>query len=116
MDGHKFYDKIAAHEHLEWLAAKMGATPDDDEVFVCHLKTGAKLAIAVSDILQTECDELEAILLERRPARVLVHLTRIVGYFSQTQNWNRSKIAELNDRRKGAYVLPEQLDTSARAA
>ena len=30
-------------------------------------------------------------------------MTRVVGYFSQTRNWNRSKLGELADRRKGDY-------------
>lgn len=30
-------------------------------------------------------------------------LTRIVGYFSRTSNWNKSKIGELKDRRRGNY-------------
>ncbi len=30
-------------------------------------------------------------------------ITRIVGYFSRINNWNRSKIGELKDRKKGNY-------------
>ena len=30
-------------------------------------------------------------------------LTRIVGYFSRIKNWNKSKLGELRDRRKGNY-------------
>ncbi|MCD6413517.1 MAG: anaerobic ribonucleoside-triphosphate reductase [Elusimicrobia bacterium] len=32
-------------------------------------------------------------------------ITRIVGYFSRIPNWNKSKIGELKDRRKGDYAL-----------
>ena len=32
-------------------------------------------------------------------------LTRIVGYFSRTTNWNKSKIGELHDRQRGSYSL-----------
>ena len=32
-------------------------------------------------------------------------ITRIVGYFSRTNNWNRSKIGELKDRHKGDYAI-----------
>ncbi len=32
-------------------------------------------------------------------------ITRIVGYFSRTSNWNKSKLGELNDRHKGNYSL-----------
>jgi hypothetical protein len=116
MDGRSFYDKIITHKHLEWLGAKAGATPDDDKVFICHLKTDHKFAITIPTILQHEWDELEAVLLERRPARVLAYLSRIVGYFSQVHNWNRSKHAELHDRRAGSYALAEQPAASVRAA
>ncbi len=33
-------------------------------------------------------------------------ITRIVGYFSRVNNWNRSKIGELKDRHKGDYAIP----------
>jgi len=32
-------------------------------------------------------------------------ITRIVGYYSRIDNWNKSKIGELKDRQKGAYGL-----------
>ena len=32
-------------------------------------------------------------------------VTRIVGYFSHVNNWNKSKIGELKDRRKGNYRI-----------
>jgi ribonucleoside-triphosphate reductase (formate) len=30
-------------------------------------------------------------------------ISRIVGYFAKIEEWNKSKIAELRDRRKGNY-------------
>jgi hypothetical protein len=36
---------------------------------------------------------------------ILVHLSRVVGYWSTIHNWNRSKAAELKDRQKGSYTL-----------
>jgi hypothetical protein len=30
-------------------------------------------------------------------------VTRIVGYYSRVQNWNKSKIGELRDRQEGQY-------------
>ena len=32
-------------------------------------------------------------------------ITRIVGYFSRVNNWNRSKLGELRDRHKGNYEV-----------
>jgi len=33
------------------------------------------------------------------------HVTRIVGYFSRIENWNKSKLGELKDRHKGDYKV-----------
>ena len=43
----------------------------------------------------------------------MTHVTRIVGYYSQLQNWNRSKLAELRDRHKGDYSVPEVASRTA---
>lgn len=42
----------------------------------------------------------------------ITHVTRIVGYFSTVERWNKSKIGELMDRRKGDYNIGtvEELD------
>ena len=32
-------------------------------------------------------------------------ISRIVGYFSKISSWNKSKIAELRDRKKGDYKI-----------
>jgi len=32
-------------------------------------------------------------------------VTRIVGYYSKIENWNKSKRGELNDRHKGNYQV-----------
>ena len=36
------------------------------------------------------------------------HVTRVVGYYSRIENWNKSKIGELGDRHKGEYVVKKQ--------
>lgn len=41
---------------------------------------------------------------ERAPI-ILNGITRVVGYFSKINNWNRSKIGELKDRRRGEYSV-----------
>ncbi len=37
------------------------------------------------------------------------NVTRIVGYFSRVNNWNPSKLAELEDRHKGNYQVQEEV-------
>ena len=34
-------------------------------------------------------------------------ISRVVGYYSAIQNWNKSKTAELHDRQKGNYSIPQ---------
>jgi len=33
-------------------------------------------------------------------------ISRVVGYFSRIDNWNKSKTAELRDRQRGNYAVP----------
>ncbi|MFH1868965.1 MAG: hypothetical protein ABH843_08350 [Candidatus Omnitrophota bacterium] len=35
----------------------------------------------------------------------IYHVTRVVGYYSRIQNWNKSKIGELKDRHAGEYLV-----------
>ena len=39
--------------------------------------------------------------------RDVSHITRVVGYFSHVENWNKSKIGELRDRQAGNYKVGE---------
>ncbi len=103
MDGRVFFDRVVAHDGIEWL----GVNPASDEVHVGHGRTGTSFALSVDAILSREWDELEAVLTGKRRPRVLTHLTRIVGYYSQVHNWNRSKHAELRDRQSGSYAVAE---------
>ena len=108
MDGMEFLGLVRAHKDLELLGAAEGETPEGDEVFVRHLPSGLTLALPVTSVIEHPWEELEAVMTGRRPGRVLTHITRIVGYFSHVHNWNRSKVAELRDRRRGSYTLPER--------
>lgn len=107
MDGFEFFRKVSAHPELEWLGVREGRSPAEDEVFVGNKKTGAKFAFSVRAILDHPWEELEEVLLGVRPPKLMTHITRIVGYFSQLSNWNRSKLAELKDRHRGQYAVPE---------
>ena len=39
--------------------------------------------------------------------RDVIHMTRVVGYYSRVENWNPSKKGELKDRQKGNYTVEE---------
>lgn len=57
------------------------------------------------DIANHEWDEWCAVLFGKRQPRVMRQYTRVVGYYSNIANWNRSKLAELRDRHKGNYQV-----------
>jgi len=40
-------------------------------------------------------------------------ITRIVGYYSRINNWNKSKLGELTARRQGSYTLSEAVSKAA---
>ena len=52
-------------------------------------------------------EDLKRIILNHEDPAPLTIMTRIVGYYSRTKDWNRSKVQELEDRRKGSYALKE---------
>jgi len=35
-------------------------------------------------------------------------MTRVVGYYSDPKNWNKSKLGELADRHKGNYGVDKE--------
>jgi len=43
-------------------------------------------------------------------SRNLTLFARIVGYYSRVDNWNPSKLSELDDRHKGDYAVGEAPD------
>ena len=106
MRGGDFYERIEANEDLEWLGVREDEVSRGGEALVRHGPSGRRYALPASAIMEHSWAELEAVLSGGREAHIMTHLTRIVGYFSRIENWNRSKLAELRDRHKGDYVPP----------
>jgi len=75
--------------------------------FVVINHRGDKFEVFERDIPRNEWFEWEGVLLNQRKPKALEHFTRIVGYYSNLRNWNESKIAELDDRHKGIYIVPD---------
>ena len=72
--------------------------------FVLNKKTDKKYEIRKDILESTDYENLISVL-SGRDAVVVDGITRIVGYFSKISNWNKSKIGELDDRRKGNYKI-----------
>jgi len=102
----EFVDRITEHPHLV-----PGSGPRDDRIYIVHfdpdvgVETGWE--IELETIRAHPWETLEAVLTGKRRPEVMNHITRIVGYYSNMRNWNPSKLAELRDRHKGSYVIPE---------
>ena len=107
MQGLAFYQAVIESPSLVWLGILEGKSAEEDEALVVHTDSGIKHALTIRTVLENTWEELEAVLLGKRTPKVMIHLTRIVGYYSRVQNWNRSKLAELKDRRRGQYAPPE---------
>ncbi len=106
MQGREFYEQVMSHDEVEWLGVREGSSPAEDETLVLHTETGIKHAVSVSSILNHTWQELAGVITGKREPRVMIHLTRIVGYYSRVQNWNKSKLAELGERHIGDYAVP----------
>lgn len=64
-----------------------------------------KACFRVSEIDDVPWEHYKMIIEGGRLPMCLTHMTRIVGYYSQVENWNKSKIGELAARRKGNYEV-----------
>ena len=110
MDGSTFYDSVAAHQDLEITGVL------DGQILVKHSPTKAVYGVAPESVASQDWETLEAILCGRRNPTVLSHMTRIVGYYSQIENWNKSKLGELASRRAGHYAVAETVGAGVAAA
>lgn len=71
---------------------------------------GCKIEVDVSEVINKVSDIEQAkrfvdVLMNLKPAQPLAGITRIVGYYSRVNNWNKSKIGELRDRNQRNYAL-----------
>lgn len=91
-------DRIEASPDLE------GVGFDDESVTICSRVSKLCTRVALEKVRVIEWEELEPILHGREPD-ALLHLARIVGYYSRVDNWNEAKLGELRDRHKGSYAV-----------
>ena len=111
-----FVEAVELSSDLEVIGT---AIPSNEEVFVIrdYSKTkgieGAYVEVSIEEIVRkvTDCDKAQEfvnIIQNDRASIVLNGITRIVGYYSRVNNWNKSKVGELRDRAKGSYGLTNQ--------
>ena len=118
MNGRELYDHLQKHKLLDYLGAFEATQPIRDELGVivvaalpdrfrihdkCH---DVVRDIPMTDVSNHQWDELESVLTGKRRGKIMRGITRVVGYYAQVRNFNRSKVAELVDRGNGDYAVP----------
>lgn len=100
----ELYDNISGDKDFRGALVGKGL---DACAIITHKPTGLTTRIPMKSIYDLTWDVVQAVLKGLREPVVLTHMTRVVGYYSFTHNWNGSKIGELHDRHLGNYALPE---------
>jgi hypothetical protein len=100
-----FYEHVEKHPELEGLGIESGCVDKSAGVIVKNTQNNLMTRLPVAAIEAADWDVIEDVLLGKREPQVLQHMTRVVGYFSRVENWNKSKVGELRDRHKGDYSV-----------
>ncbi len=100
-----FFESVERHPDLEGVGIDSDCPDRNPGVIVKYCKSGLMTRIPVAAIEAADWPILEEVLVGKREPQVLQHMTRVVGYFSRVENWNKSKVGELKDRQKGEYSV-----------
>lgn len=98
----ELFDLVEAHQDLEGAGVVVGQG-HDDAVYVMHRPSQIVTRVPARCLPHVDANQLLPVLLMEREPKVLIHMSRVVGYFSRIEGWNRSKIGELRDRINGNY-------------
>ncbi|MDR3211359.1 MAG: anaerobic ribonucleoside-triphosphate reductase [Planctomycetota bacterium] len=102
----QFYHQVEAHTELTGVGVDQPCDNNHQPgVIVRHQPTGLTTRLPLAAVEAADWPSLEEVLLGHREPQVLQHMTRVVGYFSRVENWNKSKVGELRDRQKGSYSI-----------
>lgn len=120
-----FIEALSLTEKLELVGTTLPQGPK--EAFVIRdlskpeTVEGAYVEVSIAEVIKhvmedchmpnasaEKAQEIIGVINNERKGIVLEGVTRIVGYYSRTNNWNKSKVGELRDRAKGSYGLTGQ--------
>ncbi len=105
MEMSHFFDQIEAHPELVGVGIDTGCENKQPGVIIKYSPNSLMTRIPTAAIEAADWPLLEEVLTGKREPQVLQHMTRVVGYFSRVENWNKSKVGELKDRQKGNYSI-----------
>ncbi len=107
MEINAFYEAIEKHPELRGVSIGANDAQEGGQFAVEHITSKLSTVVPCAAVESADWPVLEEILTGQREPEVLHHITRVVGYYSRVENWNKSKLGELNDRRKGRYAFAE---------
>lgn len=109
MGSQEFYSAVRSHPFMAIVPPEMIHEPLAGHTYVCARNGRMRVfAVRPEQIADSSWEEIRAVFLGEREARMMTQVTRIVGYYAMLHNFNGSKRAEHHDRQKGSYVLPER--------
>lgn len=106
----EFDERIAAHPDLEIDGEENG------EIKILNHDSKSAFNVPLKTIMQTPTRDLIKALDEGVFEGRVYGVTRIVGYYSRINNWNKSKVSELQDRSKGNYWEGNRRDADEQTA
>lgn len=98
---HKMITKLKELDYIEVVSE------DEKDLVIRNKNTKKDFTIHKEFLNENDFENVIDVLNGREP-QILDGITRIVGYFSKTSNWNKSKIGELKDRRAGNYKIGDK--------
>ena len=107
-----FDEAIAANENLEI----DGVDGNTDKIKVINHGNKSAFEVPLKTIMQTPVRDLIKALDEGVFEGRVYGVSRIVGYYSRINNWNKSKVSELQDRSKGNYWEGNRRDADEQTA
>ena len=105
MEISEFFWRVEEEPRLRGIDLQTSEGPEKDCAVVEDLQSGYKTRFAVQAILENDWPTLCDLALGKQGIAPLYHVTRIVGYYIRIENWNKSKLGELADRRRGDYAV-----------
>lgn len=103
-----FVSVIDNDERLEVFDSEL--TDDGDSLIIRDTAInegteGAFIRVSIDEVSTIPASQIISCIKNERNPIVCHGVTRIVGYYSRTHNWNNSKIGELRDRSQFHYTL-----------
>jgi hypothetical protein len=105
MDAMDFFTKVRDDDRLQWDGTNFTDNPETALVYVGCPSKRLHFSMGLKAIREHSWAELRPVLTGYRQPRIMTHMTRIVGYYANLHNFNRSKQQEVIDRRRGDYII-----------